>query len=469
MRVRLILKAMTMAVTFAMLQGCSTGGMSTGKSETKDTFKVPEWKLGSQAYTFRRFTFLETLDKLSDLGIHYVEAYPGQPLGEGLDGRFIHRMPPETRTKVKQALKEAGVTLAAYGVVGGRDENEWKTIFEFAKDMGISSITCEPKPEHMAIISTLCDQHDIRAAIHNHPDPSHYWNPDTVLETCKGLSERVGACADTGHWARSGLNPVDCLKKLEGRIVSLHFKDLNGFGNHAAHDVPWGSGVCDTDAMMTELARQGFDGLVSIEYEKDDDQLENNVAMCVEAFNSWDGPTRFVDDINTVLTHIQPGPSAMWTDPAKKAQHSATKGYVNTADGSKGTVTASNNGFPNEGPNNAFDGAPSKWCLNQNTSWVTYTYADGAKQTITAYAIMSANDSPSRDPKHWTLLGSNDGSTWTEVDARSDEKFSGRHQMRLFKVKAAGAYNSYKLDVSANNGDASSQIAELQLLVKETK
>ena len=28
-----------------------------------------------------------------------------------------------------------------------------------------------------------------------------------------------GACADTGHWPRSGLVAVDCLKKLEGRKI----------------------------------------------------------------------------------------------------------------------------------------------------------------------------------------------------------------------------------------------------------
>jgi hypothetical protein len=58
------------------------------------------------------------------------------------------------------------------------------------------------------------------------------------LQFC-GLG-RGGACADTGRWMRSELNPVEQLKKLEGRIISFHFKDLNKFGG-GAHDVPWGT------------------------------------------------------------------------------------------------------------------------------------------------------------------------------------------------------------------------------------
>ena len=37
------------------------------------------------------------------------------------------------------------------------------------------------------------------------------------MKVCEGRSDRIGACADIGHWYRSGLVPVECLKKLQGR------------------------------------------------------------------------------------------------------------------------------------------------------------------------------------------------------------------------------------------------------------
>ena len=58
------------------------------------------------------------------------------------------------------------------------------------------------------------------------------------------------------------------------------------------------------------------------------------------------------------------------------------------------------------------------------TGWVTYQLAKPA--TVATYSLTSADDAPSRDPKDFTVQGSNDGSTWTDLDKRAGEKFSGR-------------------------------------------
>jgi sugar phosphate isomerase/epimerase len=82
----------------------------------------------------------------------------------------------------------------------------------------------------------------------------------------KDRDRRIGACADTGHWARSGVKPVDALRILRGRIISSHLKDLNEFSDRG-HDVPAGTGVSDIPAILEELRRQSFSGNISIEYE----------------------------------------------------------------------------------------------------------------------------------------------------------------------------------------------------------
>jgi len=123
----------------------------------------------------------------------------------------------------------------------------------------------------------------MKIAIHNHPKDSHYWNPETVLAAVEGASERVGACADTGHWVRSGLDPIECLRSLEGRIASLHFKDLNARTGDGLHDVPWGTGESDAAGQLAELKRQGFKGVISIEYEHQWD--EDTLAECVAFFH----------------------------------------------------------------------------------------------------------------------------------------------------------------------------------------
>lgn len=238
-----------------------------------------DWKLGTQAFTFNQFTFFEAVDKTKASGLKYIEAFPGQTIGGGIEGKMDFEMPKEKRKAILKELKKRGVTLMAFGVVVPDSEEKWRELFEFAKDMKIKSITSEPKPEDLPFISKLCDEFKIKLAIHNHPNPSRYWDPNIVLDAIAGLSERVGACADVGHWVRSGLDPVECIKKLDGRIVSLHFKDLHQQAKDA-HDVPWGTGVSNIKGIMQQLAAQDFEGLFSVEYEY---KWENNVPEIIES------------------------------------------------------------------------------------------------------------------------------------------------------------------------------------------
>ena len=226
------------------------------------------WRLGCQAYSFNRYTFYEALDKNASLGLHYIEAYPGQKLSQDKpDVQINESMPAAARQEVKQRLADLDIKLVNYGVCGlSKDEAQSRKTFEFAKDMGIETIVSEPPRDAFDTIEKLCEEFQINVALHNHPKPSPYWNPDTVLEACQGRSKRIGACADTGHWMRSDLNPIEQLKKLEGRIISFHFKDLNKFGE-GAHDVPWGTGQGDVKAMLAEIKRQGIKAVFSIEYE----------------------------------------------------------------------------------------------------------------------------------------------------------------------------------------------------------
>lgn len=225
------------------------------------------WKLGSQAYTFRLFTFAEALDKIDSCGLRYVEIYPGQVVGDGSTEKVGPGLSPAGREKMKQLLRNKGITVHAFGVVDAKSPEEWESIFQFANEMGIKVINVEPSEKDLDVVSALCDKYKIHAALHNHPNPSRYWTPDVVLASLEGRSKYMGAAADVGHWMRSGLDPVESLKKLDGRILHLHFKDLNEFGNKKAHDVHWGTGKLPLDAIIVELKRQEFEGMLSAEYE----------------------------------------------------------------------------------------------------------------------------------------------------------------------------------------------------------
>lgn len=264
----------------AVDQGSSSAAKSLG------------WQVGPQAYSFKKFTFFEAVDKAVSMGMKYIEAYSKQKVSLDDDATTHWTMSKATQKKIKNKLKSAGVKLNAYGVVKGKSEAEWRDIFEFADDMGIGTITCEPTPQHMDIVEKLCDEFEINAAIHNHASPSFYWNPDVVLEAVKGRSKRVGACADTGHWMKSGLDPVECIKKLEGRVISMHLKDLDKRENmgtpkrqRTAHDVPWGNGVGNVFGVLDEARRQGFKGQISVEYEYNWDDSVPDISQCGRYLN----------------------------------------------------------------------------------------------------------------------------------------------------------------------------------------
>ncbi len=247
-----------------------------------------DWKLGMQAYSFNRFTFFEAVDKTKALGMKYIEVYPGQTLSkDNSDIKTDHNMSAEAKKMMLQKLRDTGVELTNYGVVPlPNNETECRKVFDFAKEMGIQTIVSEPPEDAFDLIDGFCQEYKISVALHNHPKPSHYWDPDTVLRVCKGRSKWIGSCSDTGHWARSGVNPLEAIKKLgaAGRIISLHFKDLNEFGNRDAHDVPWGTGICNVEDILTELDRQKFKGSFSIEYEYNWLNSMPEISKCVAFF-----------------------------------------------------------------------------------------------------------------------------------------------------------------------------------------
>jgi len=301
----------------------SVAGLCVGTFGVRPAIAEENWRLGMQAYSFNRFTFFEAVDKNRALEMKYIEAYPGQKLNpEFGDAKFDHNMSAEMRQLAKCKLQEAGIKLVNYGVVGlPNNEAQCRKVFDFAKEMGIETIVSEPPEDAFDLIERLCEEYKINVAIHNHPKPSHYWNPDTVLKVVKGRSHRIGACADTGHWTRSGVDPLEAVKKLlaADRIVSFHFKDLNEFGNRSAHDVPWGTGVSQARAILAELDRKGFKGSFSIEYEHNWLNSMPEISKCVAFFRKTaadlsDVPAKDVFRKNLSNGIMEPGSWAFGAD-----------------------------------------------------------------------------------------------------------------------------------------------------------
>jgi hypothetical protein len=146
--------------------------------------------------------------------------------------------------------------------------------------MGIRVIATEPQDADFAILDKLVKEYDIRIAVHNHPEPSKYAKPQTVLEKVSGLDDRIGACADPGHWMRGGIRPLDALRLLKGRIADVHIKDRSDFGTSpGVDDVPVGDGRSDLHDILAELTVQDYAGFLTFEYENEKEVLTPEPAV----------------------------------------------------------------------------------------------------------------------------------------------------------------------------------------------
>lgn len=248
------------------------------------------WQLTASAYSFHDVTFAEAIDKIKDLPLKYVEGFSWQKISPKHPEQFNHAAPAESLQAIQKKLKGDGIGLIAYYVGDwGKDDAAARKHFEFCKTMGIQVICCEPKPELLDTIDGLAKEFKIKVAIHNHPqnpkDAAYTnWDPEKVMNLIKSHSKWIGTCADTGHWVRSGLDPVACLKKYEGRIFEVHLKDVDKKGADGK-DVVWGTGVANAKGQLEELNRQKFSGPIVTEYESNIGNNIPDLRKCVEFYD----------------------------------------------------------------------------------------------------------------------------------------------------------------------------------------
>ncbi|ACU59282.1 hypothetical protein Cpin_1786 [Chitinophaga pinensis DSM 2588] len=105
----------------------------------------------------------------------------------------------------------------------------------------------------------------------------------------------------------------------------------------------------------------------------------------------------------------------------------------------------------------------SKFLLGSfSTVWAQLEFATPI--TTGAYTMTSANDAPERDPKNWTLEGSDNGTDWTVLDTRTDQSFGSRFLTVKYTFSNQVAFKFYRLNITAVKSSDLFQLAEWRLL-----
>ena len=156
--------------------------------------------MGLQTYTFRNFTADQAFEFAKELNLKTVEMFQAHFPSTSTFAEITER-----RTKAKQN----GLAILAHGVNPFTKDHaaniRW---FEFAKQAGIRNLTADPTEDSFDSLDKLVEQFDIRIAIHNHGPGARYDKVADVLNAVKGRHPNIGACADLGHYIRSGEDPV---------------------------------------------------------------------------------------------------------------------------------------------------------------------------------------------------------------------------------------------------------------------
>ena len=234
------------------------------------------FRVGLATYSLRAFPIDRAIELMQSLGIETVDLNPRHiPL-----------------TVDDQVIEQLGVnatahqlTILSYGVLYTftKDHSANKRIFDFAKKLGVRNITANPSEDSFDSLDKLVAEYDIRIAIHNHGPGSSFDKVAEVLTAIKNRHPNIGACADLGHYLRSGEDPARAIALLEGRLYGIHLKDFDAPRKEAKGRI-LGQGILDVPAVFRALKKANFpnDACLSLEYEESEKDPIADIKQCLE-------------------------------------------------------------------------------------------------------------------------------------------------------------------------------------------
>jgi sugar phosphate isomerase/epimerase len=232
--------------------------------------------VGMQSYTLREFPIDRALEEINKLGLGSVELF---------DAHFSSKSSDADIEAMKSKTKSLSIKMIGHGVNPfTADHQANRRWFEFAKKAGIKNISADPKEDSFDSLDKLCEEFQIRIAIHNHGPGARYDKIADVLTAIKGHHPLIGACADLGHYIRSGEDPVRAINLFNGRLYGIHLKDF-AEQKSKTKGVILGQGHLDVAGVFKALKRVNFpaDGCLSLEYEENPKNPLDDVMACLAA------------------------------------------------------------------------------------------------------------------------------------------------------------------------------------------
>ena len=229
--------------------------------------------VGIQMYSLRGYKVDDAIQHAYDIGFRRLEFYPGF---------YPVNSTPEQIKAMNDKLAAKGCSVSAHGVNRfTKDHEKNRELFKFAKAAGIRNLSADPDPDSFESLDKLVAEYDVRIAIHNH-GPKHRYNKIVdVLNAVRDHNPLIGACADLGHFIRSGEEPVEVIRSLGSRLYGVHLKDFADMADKTK-GVILGKGHLNVEGVFRALQQVNFpaDGAISLEYEENPQDPLADIREC---------------------------------------------------------------------------------------------------------------------------------------------------------------------------------------------
>ncbi|MCI0642704.1 MAG: sugar phosphate isomerase/epimerase [Gemmataceae bacterium] len=264
--------------------GLAAAGFAHAGQERKKADPFGGFTVGVQSYTFRQFNLEQTLQRIQELGLHFVELYRGHLPVNAADDAI---------KSARNLCFKYDITPIAFGVEGfSKDNAANRRIFEFARKLGVRYLSADPSPDSFDSLDKLVGEFGIGIAIHPHGPTGkalHRWySAEVILKAVERHHRLIGTCLDTGHLIRAAqdpfnrkLDPAQQVRHMGQRNFGLHLKDHD---NAKRTDVIFGRGVLNVAEVLRALREVKFQGYISIEYEANANNPSPDVRACLDVF-----------------------------------------------------------------------------------------------------------------------------------------------------------------------------------------
>ncbi|MES2328635.1 MAG: sugar phosphate isomerase/epimerase [Bacteroidota bacterium] len=236
------------------------GRSAASQPESATEKAVSPLSVGVAGYTFAKFDLEKSITMMKKIGVY------------NLSVKEIHLPLNSSQEAINAAMakfKEAGINVYTVGVIYMKTKEAVDQAFSYAKKCGVPMIVGAPSYDVLDYAEEKVKEYNIKLAIHNHgPEDALYPGPKDVYDRIKNKDARMGLCIDIGHATRAGVAVDQAVKEYKARLFDLHIKDVS----LAAKDgkaIEIGRGAIDFRALVKALQKIKYQGVCSIEFEKD--------------------------------------------------------------------------------------------------------------------------------------------------------------------------------------------------------